>query len=158
MTGTGQVDRRAFWIALILAPFALGLMSLILSIVGLPLVAFLNWMELPEDSYIVLFLVVVPLYALIFGLPSYALFGGPVYWWLIKRGEGRWWVFMLAGLVANLGSPLLSLLVEPGGDLAWLMLLFGSGVAPLWSLVFILLYNRRTRHLRQRTDLDEVFG
>ena len=155
---THEFDRRSYWIALILAPFATGLACLLISVLGTPFVMLLIGLGVPEIVVSILSLPVVPLWGLIFGLPFYFLLGGPVYWWLFRRGYRNLFLFGAAGLAVNLGSPVLSLLVGLQGEFALFVLLFGSVVAPVWSFVFAMIYTRRSRPEICNTALKEVFA
>ena len=110
------LDPIAFFAALILAPFIVTLMT---------------------------FYLLVPIAALIFGLPIYLAFGTPVLLWMVGRKPPVFAVYAWAGLLADLGLVYLSFALatwseafEKLGTIAVMGLIF----APLWAGCFAWLY------------------
>lgn len=124
---TGHIDGRAFTIAAIGTPLAIG-------IVGIPLV--------------------LPPFAAVLGLPAYIALGLPVFWLMLRfcpRIADAWPClgFTAAGFLANLGTyPLYLFLsaLQSGGlpssahSFGWFVFRYGLFFAPLHGLVFGLFY------------------
>ncbi|MEO1490823.1 MAG: hypothetical protein AAFV19_01560 [Pseudomonadota bacterium] len=103
----------------------------------------------PLATAAALFFLIVPLFAVPIGALPYLLFGGPAYWFTLRRlpdAKGCIGPLVRAGLFANLGTvPLLLLLafadgyVPRVGEIASFLAL-GFLFAGLWSLVFGWIY------------------
>lgn len=94
---------------------------------------------------------VIPVYAVLFGAPFYILLGAPAFILMLRRQEPTGGNLALAGFVANLLGPVLSIPFflhegqsSPGGIVTF-FLIFGSIFAPIWGAVFALLYRRMRR-------------
>ncbi len=94
----------------------------------------------------------VPVFALIFGPPTYLLFGAPAFAYAINRHKARARGLALAGFLANIASaPAVFLFGALQGDALFMVgfiLGYGCLMAPLWGFAFGVLY----RQLR----IDEV--
>ncbi|MCY4335548.1 MAG: hypothetical protein OXC60_12875 [Litoreibacter sp.] len=94
----------------------------------------------------------IPVFAVGFGALPYLLFGTPVYFWLLSRGEERQTRFALAGFIVNAFGALVLTASQRIGfsgafDMFQLYIGFGSVFAPIWSAAFVWLYRsfRRDR-------------
>lgn len=87
----------------------------------------------------------IPVFAVIFGAPSYLLFGTPVLWLCVKRYGAHPGVTAMFAFATNLMSffPVLLYchfaLREP--QMAIFIVGFGAIFAPLWGFAFGVLYN-----------------
>ena len=130
MTGTGHTDRLAFWIALILAPVATYLIALTLGDVAL-----------------------YAGFAIILGGIPYLLFGGPLFWWSLRRGLRGPFTLAAVGMIANLASPPLAALLvivvagdsDAAGEIALLYFSMGTLFALLWGFAFGVIHGLFTR-------------
>jgi len=85
------------------------------------------------------FIAVIPLFALIFGWPTYLIFGAPAFYFVIRYWGAGAWKTGLAGFAANLVSfPFIYLFF--GLDDAQFIVVNGCLMAPLWGAVFGWLY------------------
>lgn len=116
------IDWRAFFAALVLAPF-------LFTLVTSPLI--------------------IPVFAVIMGGPVYLVVGTPTLMWLLSRGIRSPGGIALAAFVANTLASAIALGVVGlafglADDLtvqARAQMLYGAVFAPLWGLVFAWLYN-----------------
>lgn len=87
---------------------------------------------------------VIPIAAVAIGTPTYLLFGAPVFYVTVRRVGDNPAMLMAAGLIAHLVSyPAVLLYFGPDGrglDSVELIFRMGLFFAPLWGLVFGLLY------------------
>lgn len=97
------------------------------------------------------FFLVIPVFALIFGLPLYFALGTPTL--LVRLGRGpatgydTAFLAFLVNLLACLMAGIAAMVAQDEhlGTLAVLYLVFGSLVAPIWGGAFGWLYRRFTR-------------
>jgi hypothetical protein len=112
------LDPIAFFGALILAPFAVTAMT---------------------------FYLLVPVAALIVGLPVYLAIGTPVLLWMVGRYPPFFATYALAGLLANLALVLFCRWMaefRDGMEMLTVMASVGFLFAPLWAGCFAWLYRR----------------
>ena len=140
-----RLNPAAFVWALVLAPLSLGLLSAVLSMLtagaGLyPLTSFFG----------------VSGVATVIGLPTYLTFGTVAFLRALERPAPSLLRFALNGLLAHLASMPIVLIVlligfrESGFGLALGFLALGAVFAPLWSVIFGLLYRRFSRSIPRR--------
>lgn len=80
-----------------------------------------------------------PVFALAFGLPTYVIFGAPLFVLALRWYGPRGWAVLFAGSIANLISyPAIAIVIDP--DVAGFITGFGLFFAPVWSLAFVWLY------------------
>ncbi len=103
---------NAFILALVLAPIVVGILGI--------------W-------------AVIPVFAVMFGAPTYIIFGTPAFLFAIVKCNAGPLGLALAGFLANLAAyPGVLLLYGP--DAAEFITSFGYVFAPLWGLMFGFLY------------------
>lgn len=82
----------------------------------------------------------VPVFAVAFGAPTYLIFGAPLLALCIRYVGASAGLTMLAAFAANILSyPFVALVQD--ADFAGFLVGFGMIMAPLWGLVFGLLYS-----------------
>ena len=158
MMCTGHIDRRAFWISLILAPFAAGIGAAMLGLMLAPFAYGLAMLGLPKDILEWLSVFALPGFGLIFGLPFYFLIGGPVLWHMLRRGHDHIVAYMVGAFLANLAAPVIIRLFDASGIASMFYLFAGSVVAPIWAMVFVLIYRHISRRSSSDQALEDVFA
>ncbi|MEM7720528.1 MAG: hypothetical protein AAF222_15115 [Pseudomonadota bacterium] len=117
-----EIHLIAFAIALFAAPFVVALLTF--------------WVYL------------IPVFAILFGGPTYLLFGTPVLWLCVRRCGANPGIIALLAFATNLASfiPILLycrfVLNEP--QMAFFIVGFGAVFAPVWGFAFALIYNALT--------------
>lgn len=100
---------------------------------------FLSLFAAPFFVGLIGFIAVIPVFALIFGWPTYLIFGAPAFYLVIRYWGAGTWKTALAGFTANLVSfPFVYLLF--GLDSAQFIAGNGCLMAPLWGFTFGWLY------------------
>jgi len=131
-----KVRPFAFVAALVLAPLTLGAPAF-------ALIWLMSVFEPPNAGPIIL--VVFPAAATVLGAPTYLLFGGPAFWYALRRGIWVPWIAVLANLVS---LPLVFgvfLMFEPLSDVPVVVGTFGllgTVFAFTWGAIFQALYRR----------------
>ena len=133
-----EINKKAFWSALLLAPLSIGVPSY-----GL---AFL-FIAFPDPGLDIGIFLIFPGVAMFVGAPTYLTFGAFAFWKTLSRGHSRPMQLAMAGLIAHFASTpvaaLVFFLTDPdvlGPTLGFLAL--GLIFAPLWSVIFAALYKR----------------
>jgi len=91
------------------------------------------------------FVAIIPIFALIYGWPTYLIFGAPAFYLVIRYWGAGIWKTSLAGLAANLVSfPFVYIFSDL--EFAQFLILNGCLMAPLWGAAFGWLYFEDTEY------------
>ena len=126
----------AFAAALILAPFICALpFALILWVID----------TLDTAAGSAIFILAIPVFAILFGGIQYLTFGGVAFWMALRRGRSTAFFGFLSNLASLPVVTILSMIFADNGEviaLPIMCLFFGSVFAPLWGAIFGSLYRR----------------